>query len=96
MHSTLAAHGVSSALVKEINNMAASRISRESIVKHVQTHFPNKEPHEWNDIVISAISVAGKTQSDPLDTDKASKREAIFQKTRFNQAKQSMEDRMED
>jgi hypothetical protein len=96
MHSTLAAHGVSSALVKEINSMASSQIPRESIVKHVQTHFPNKEPHEWNDIVISAISVAGKSQSEPLDTDKASKREAMFQKNRFNLAKQSMEDRMED
>jgi hypothetical protein len=59
MRSALKAHGVSDGLVREINNMAASQIPRESIVEHVRTHFPNKAPHEWNEIVVSAIAVKG-------------------------------------
>lgn len=90
MHSTLEAHGVSDSLVREINNMASSYIPRETIVKHVQTHFPNKEQHEWNDIVISAISVAGKVQPDSLDTTKSSKNAANMQKQQFEKAKQTL------
>lgn len=91
MESTLKAHGVSDSLVREINNMASSYIPRETIVKHVQTHFPNKDQHEWNDIVISAISAAGNTQPDSLATAKSSKAAADFQKEQFKRAKQSME-----
>jgi hypothetical protein len=90
MHSTLEAHGVSDSLVREINNMASSYIPRETIVKHVQTHFPNKDQHEWNDIVISAISVAGKVQPDSLDTTKSSKNAANMQKQQFERAKQTL------
>ena len=91
MKGTLEVHGVSHALVKEINNMASASISREAIIKHVQTHFPNKDPHEWNDIVISAINVAGKSMPDPLQTNKASQNEVLQQKRKFQQAKQSLE-----
>lgn len=92
MHSTLSSHGVSSALAKEINNMASSFIPRETIVKHVQTHFPNKEPHEWNDIVISAISAAGKSQPNSLETNKAETKYAEFRKHKFDQAKETLQD----
>mmetsp|Transcript_82862 Transcript_82862/g.162453 ORF Transcript_82862/g.162453 Transcript_82862/m.162453 type:complete len:198 (+) Transcript_82862:35-628(+) len=95
MHSTLSAHGVSHALFKEINNMAASYIPREAIVKHVQTHFPNKEPHEWNDIVISAIAAAGKVQPGESDTSKATRNEASLQKKKFEHAMDSLQGRMD-
>lgn len=91
MESTLKAHGVSDSLVREINNMASSYIPRETIVRHVQTHFPNKDQHEWNDIVISAISSAGNAQPDALATGKSSKAAATFQKEQFKRAKQSLE-----
>jgi len=84
-------HGVSDSLVREINNMASSYIPRETIVKHVQSHFPNKEQHEWNDIVISAISAKGKEQPDSLATTKSSKAQANFQQQQFQKAKDSLE-----
>lgn len=93
-HATLAAHGVSTALVKEINNMATSYIPREDIIKHVRTHFPNKQPHEWNDIVISAISSQNKAQPESLETNRADKNDATLQKRRFNQAKDGLENRL--
>lgn len=95
MDSTLRAHGVSDSLVREINNMASSYIPRETIVRHVQTHFPNKDQHEWNDIVISAISAAGKAQPDSLDTAKSSTAAATFQKEQFARAKRSMENQQD-
>lgn len=88
---TLKEHGVSDSLVREINNMASSYIPRETIVKHVQAHFPNKDQHEWNDIVISAISAAGKAQPDSLATTKSSKVQASFQQQQFQKAKDSLE-----
>ena len=88
--SALREHGVSDSLVREINNMASSYIPRETIVKHVQSHFPNKDAHEWNDIVISAISSAGKEQPDSLATTKSSKVKANFQQQQFQKAKDSL------
>jgi hypothetical protein len=91
VHTTLDSHGVSGSLIKEINNMATSFIPREAIVKHVKAHFPNKQPHEWNDIVISAINAAGKDQPDSLDTSKADAQDANFRKLKFQRAKDSMQ-----
>lgn len=95
MHSTLAAHGVKDTLVREINNMAASNIQRDAIVKHVQTHFPDKDPHEWNDIVVSAIGVSGKFQPDVSQTTKSSRNEALLQQQRFKRDKRSLENKQE-
>jgi hypothetical protein len=90
-HTTLDSHGVSGSLIKEINNMATSFIPREAIVKHVKAHFPNKQPHEWNDIVITAINAAGKDQPDSLDTNKANAQDADFRRLKFQRAKDSMQ-----
>lgn len=96
MHSTLAAHGVSDSLVREINNMASSNIQREAIVKHVQTHFPDKDPHEWNDIVVSAIGVAGKAQPDASQTTKSSRNEALLQRQKFKRDKRTLENKQDE
>ena len=95
MRSTLAAHGVSDSLVEEINNMATSYIPRETIVKHVQSHFPNKGQHEWNDIVISAIGVAGKSQPHPMDNQKSMNAEVQMDKARFETAKKSLQNKQD-
>mmetsp|Transcript_25030 Transcript_25030/g.41717 ORF Transcript_25030/g.41717 Transcript_25030/m.41717 type:complete len:204 (-) Transcript_25030:126-737(-) len=95
MATALKYHGVSDGLVHEINNMASASIPREHIVKHVQTHYPNKDPHEWNDIVISAIGVTGKAQPDTLDMKKSAQQELNMNKRRFEHAKKSMNHKVE-
>ncbi|KAJ1397480.1 hypothetical protein B484DRAFT_406969 [Ochromonadaceae sp. CCMP2298] len=95
MRAALKAHGVSDGLMREINNMASSQIPREAIIQHVQTHFPNKAQHEWNEIVVSAIAVRGNRQPDMLDMKKANREELVRDKNRFQQAKKSLGQRTE-
>jgi hypothetical protein len=93
MQSTLQVHGVDDALIKEINNMAASMIPRETIIKHVQTHFPDKRQYEWNDIVIAAIGVMSSAQPKPLDTIKAQRDAALSQARKFDESKKALENK---
>jgi hypothetical protein len=90
MKTSVSSHGVDDGLAREINSLASSFIPRESIVQHVKTHFPEKDPHEWNDIVISAVGAAGKTQPNSQETVQASKREANLLKNRFQRAKRNL------
>ena len=87
LEETLTIHGVSSAMVNEINDMATSYIPREAIVQHVQSHFPNKREHEWNDIVIAAVGVAGRRQPEVTDMQKSNRDNAEQQKKKFKSAK---------
>lgn len=91
LQSTLDAHGVSDSLVQEINNMATSSISREHLVLHVQSHFPHKQSHELNDIVVAAIAVQGHRQPDSSDRSKAIQLEMAMDRARFDSAKKTMD-----
>lgn len=91
LQSTLDAHGVSDSLVQEINNMATSSISREHLVQHVQSHFPHKQSHELNDIVVAAIAVQGRRQPDSPDRTKAIQLEMVMDRARFDSAKKTMD-----
>lgn len=91
LQSTLDAHGVSDSLVQEINNMATSSISREHLVLHVQSHFPHKQSHELNDIVVAAIAVQGRRQPDSPDRTKAIQLEMLMDRARFDSAKKTMD-----
>ena len=46
LQSSLDAHGVQAFLIDEINGMATSYIPHETIIRHVQTHFPDKKLSE--------------------------------------------------
>jgi len=87
----LDAHGVSDTLIQEINNMATSSISKEHLVLHVQSHFPHKQSHELNDIVVAAIAVQGRRQPDSPDRTKAIQQEIAVDRTRFYNAKKTMD-----
>lgn len=91
LQSTLDAHGISDSLVQEINNMATSSISREHLVLHVQSHFPHKQSHELNDIVVAAIAVQGRRQPDGPDRTKAIQQEMAMDRARFDSAKKTMD-----
>lgn len=91
LQSTLDAHGVSDSLVQEINNMATSSISKEHLVLHVQSHFPHKQSHELNDIVLAAIAVQGHRQPDSPDRSKAIQQEIAMDRARFDSAKKTMD-----
>lgn len=61
LEATLDHHNVGDQLIAEINKMAESFIPKEDIIDHVRKHhFPNKHLSDLNDIVVSAIAVAGK------------------------------------
>lgn len=91
MQNTLRVHGVNDELIREINNMASSLIPKESIIKHVQTHFPDKRQHEWNDIVIAAIGVMDSTQPKPESMIKAKRDAALAQARKFDESKKALE-----
>jgi ElaB/YqjD/DUF883 family membrane-anchored ribosome-binding protein len=85
-------HGVDAALVEEINRMAASSVSRDALVQHVSTHFPNKQKDDWNDIVIAALGSKGKgVPVSNMDRDKSLKTEALLSKTKFDRRKDSLD-----
>lgn len=93
---TLDAHNVPSSLVEEISQMAAAFIPREDIVSHVATHFPGKQPHELNDIVLAAVSTAESKMPDTKDAKHAQQEDAAFKETRFDRAQASFEARKRD
>ena len=70
--------------------MSTSFIPRETIIKHVQTHYPNKKLSEVNDIVISAIALTGKKQADVLDFKKHNKVTAQAKRQKFENAKDNL------
>lgn len=90
IQSSLDAHGVQPYLIDEINGMATSYIPRETIIKHVQSHFPEKSLSEVNDIVISAIALTGKNQAHLMDIQISNKLSAQSQREKFNIAKDKM------
>jgi hypothetical protein len=95
MQNTLRIHGVNDELIKEINNMASSLIPRETIIKHVQTHFPDKRQHEWNDIVIAAIGLMDSSQPKAKNMVKANKDAALRQAREFEESKKALEAKKE-
>jgi hypothetical protein len=79
---------IDESLLFEINNMAASSIPKETIIEHVNTHFPDKQVHEVNDIVISALASSNKIkQVNKLDTVKANKDAIILEKKKYKKSK---------
>jgi hypothetical protein len=68
--------------------MAASLIPKETIIEHVKTHFPEKEVHEVNDIVISALASGNKIkQVNKMDTVKANKDTIILERKKYKKLK---------
>lgn len=72
LEATLEHHNVGDQLVAEINKMAESFIPKEDIIDHVRKHhFPNKHVSDLNDIVVSAIAVAGKSVGETMTLQQA-------------------------
>jgi hypothetical protein len=88
----LTAHGVTKDLVLELNRMAGSSFTRDALVEHVATHFPDKKKNEWNDIVVAALVEQGRTISGS-DLDAALKNNANLQHEKFRLSKDSFETR---
>lgn len=89
--STLALHGVDDSLIEELHRMSTSSITREAMIQHVSQHFPEKKPDEWNEIVLSALAVKGKSPPDVSATDHALKNEARLKQLKFERSKASAE-----
>ncbi len=86
--SLLESHGVTDAVVQEINRLAASNIPREQLVQHIRDHFPGKRVDDLNDIVVSALSAAHRsTPKSALDH--AKKDELLFNAAKFQRSKES-------
>jgi hypothetical protein len=92
---TLEKHGVSDALVKELNRMHGSSVPRDALIQHVSTHFPEKKSEDWHDIVIAAIAFHGKPIPEASDAETALKHQADFDKLKFHRAKDSFETQKE-
>ena len=58
---TLNDYGVSESTQRAIAGMTKSGLSHETIMKNIQNHFPDKKPHEINEIVV-ASNVAMNTK----------------------------------
>jgi hypothetical protein len=88
----LESHGVSDAVIQEINRMAASKVPREHLVQHIRSHFPGKKTDDLNDIVVSALNAAHRdTPKSALDH--AKKDELLFNAAKFQRNKASFESR---
>ena len=79
-------------LINEINRMTAANIPREAIVDHVRSHYPEKQPHEWTDIVVMA-SMHGGRLSDTNDHKKAKREEIAFNQLKYERQKAAHEAR---
>lgn len=90
MEATLDHHGVPENLMREIHSMASSYIPRETIVKHVKSHFPGKSESDWNDIVVSAIGVGGRAMPKNQDFKKANAVRHKLKKEKFEKEKERL------
>ena len=55
-------HRVSKSTTQEIVRMSAQNIPKETIVQHMQTHFPGKSSGDINNIIVAAHLAHGKPQ----------------------------------
>lgn len=92
---TLELHGVDNSLIEELGRMATSSIPRDAMIQHVAKHFPEKKQDEWNEIVLSALSVKGKHAPDTSATDHALRNEARLKQLKFERSKASAEAKSE-
>ncbi len=92
---TLEVHGVDNSLIEELGRMATSSIPRDAMIQHVAKHFPEKKQDEWNEIVLSALSVKGKHVPDTSATDHALRNEARLKQLKFERSKASAEAKSE-
>ena len=88
--SVLDRHNVETSLINEINSMSTSYIPRETIIKHVQTHYPDKKASEINDIVISAIQFSSQKHPKEMDIKNANRINAKVNRRKFEAAKQKL------
>jgi hypothetical protein len=52
-------------------------LKKDDIVKNIQTHFPDKTPHEINDVVVLANAAAGRSQPRDKDNTRAAKNKML-------------------
>jgi hypothetical protein len=58
---TLRDYGVDENMQRAISGMTKSGLSHDTIMKNIQNHYPDRKPHEINEIVV-ASNVAMNTK----------------------------------
>jgi hypothetical protein len=83
-------HGVDDPLVDELNRMATSSVSRDAMIQHVGSHFPEKSKSDWNDILVASLGVRGRKPKG-MSTDHARHHEHQFRKQQYERKRATFE-----
>lgn len=59
-------------------------------MKNIQTHFPEKSPHEINDVVVLANAATGRSQPRDKDNSRATKNKMLKKQQDFSKKLEKM------